>query len=46
MVTGHGKQAVFIRPSTEAEDVMTVAYAVYTDSPEMPWEGFTIDFDK
>lgn len=45
-VTGHGNQAVFIRPSTETKDIMTVAYAVYSDSPEMPWEGFTIDFDK
>jgi hypothetical protein len=46
LVTGHGNQAVFIRPSQETEDTITVAYAVYSDSAENPWYGYSIHFNK
>lgn len=46
LVTGHGNQAVFIRPSKETKDTITVAYAIYSDSPERPWYGYSINFAR
>lgn len=46
LVTGHGNQAVFIRPPKETEKTITVAYAIYSDSTERPWYGYSIDFSK
>lgn len=45
-VTGSGNQAVFIRPEKETKDKITVAYAVYSDSPERPWWGPGFHFNK
>jgi hypothetical protein len=45
-VTGNGNQAVFIRPEKETADMITVAYAVYSDSPDRPWWGYQFDYNK
>ena len=45
-VAGSGNQAVFIRPGKETEDKITVAYAVYSSSPEKPWLGYSFHYDK
>lgn len=45
-VDGSGNQAVFIRPEKETEDKITVAYAVFSDSAEKPWLGYSFHFAK
>ncbi|HUP11947.1 MAG TPA: hypothetical protein VM187_07045 [Niastella sp.] len=45
-VSGHGNQAVFIRPNIETEEMITLAYAVYSDSPDKPWRGYSFHFNK
>lgn len=45
-ISGSGNQVVFIRPEKETADKITVAYAIFSDSPERPWYGYSLDYAK